>query len=100
MAGTQMLSVVRGRVNKRSVSRTFHSTTAFADGKDAQTRNGLLGTGASDVQTAANKEKRRREGGGGGGAVYDERTRRKGCIEEIEAQSRFRHRSIQAAAEM
>lgn len=55
IAGTQMLSAARGRVNRSSAWATFHSTTAFADGREAQTRKGLLGTGASDVQTADSK---------------------------------------------
>lgn len=52
ITGIKMLEAVRGRVNRGVWSRTFHSKTAFTDGKDAQTRKGFVGTGASDVHTA------------------------------------------------
>lgn len=53
IAGTQMLELERGKVSKSCSSRTSHRRTAFDDGKDAQTRKGLLGTGASEVHMAA-----------------------------------------------
>lgn len=55
VTGIKMLKAVMGSVNRCVWSRTFHSKTAFTDGRDAQTRKGFVGTGAKDVQTAADR---------------------------------------------
>lgn len=72
IVGTQTLELVRGKVNRSFSSRTSHRRTVFDDGKDAQTRKGLLGTGASEVHTAVKgtqiargRGTRRGEGGQG-----------------------------------
>ena len=69
IVGTQTLELVRGKVNRSFRSRTSHRRTAFDDGKDAQTRKGLLGTAASEVHTAVKGTQiaRGRRGGKGEG---------------------------------
>lgn len=47
-----MLEAARGSAKRSCSSRTSHSSTEFEHGTAAQTRNGLLGTGASDVKMA------------------------------------------------
>lgn len=74
IVGTQTLELVRGKVNRSFRSRTSHRRTAFDDGKDAQTRKGLLGTAASEVHTAVKgtqiaRGRRGGERGGGRGAM-------------------------------